>query len=413
MSGRLIPYDSRELHGNVHRAKHRLGQTVCQEGASDVYTLTGLNPHDGKPIEVTVSDGVIHSINASRQEGDQWLSSGFVDLQVNGFGGEDVNSAEPDPQAIISLTAKMIALGVTTYLPTIITASEQKITAALCTVKRARQSSTLVADCVPYIHLEGPHISPLEGFRGAHPAEHIRPPDLAEFERWQQASDGLVGMMTLSPHFEGSDTYISALVARGVHVALGHTHASSVQISKAVDAGARLSTHLGNGIPGTIPRHPNCIWTQLSEDRLTATIIADGHHLPADTIKAMVRAKGISRSILVSDSVALGGSPPGVYDAPIGGRVELQSNGRLSLAGTPYLAGAVLPLKDGIARAVRMAGISLGESVQMATANPGRFAGGRGILKVGMPADVVRFSIDDGGKGLRIERVLVKGKEWS
>src|ERR1035437_6631435 len=119
-------------------------------------------------------------------------------------------------------------------------------------------------------------------------------------------------------------------------------------------------------MPGTVPRHPNPIWAQLSEDRLTAMLIADGHHLPADTIKTMVRAKGIDRSILVSDSVALAGLPAGIYDAPIGGRVELQSNGRLSLLGTEYLAGAALSLKDGIARAVSLAGISIGKSIQMA-----------------------------------------------
>jgi N-acetylglucosamine-6-phosphate deacetylase len=263
------------------------------------------------------------------------------------------------------------------------------------------------------VHVEGPHISPLEGYRGAHSVEHVRPPDLAEFARWQQASDGLVGMVTLSPHFEGTAEYISRLTALGVHISIGHTHASADEIRKAVDAGARLSTHLGNGIAGTIPRHPNPIWTQLSEDRLTATMIADGHHLPADTFKAMVRAKGIGRSILVSDAVALGGMPAGIYDAPIGGKVELHSNGRLSLSGTEFLAGAVLPLKDGVARAMTMAGILLGEGVRMATANPGRFAGGAGIMEVGMPADLVRFSIEDGGMGLRIDRVLVRGREWS
>jgi N-acetylglucosamine-6-phosphate deacetylase len=378
-----------------------------------MYTVTGLNPHDGKPIEITVRDGIIHAMNAGRGHEEQWLSRGFVDLQVNGYGGDDVNMDEPDPHAIISLTAKMIAAGVTTYLPTITTASEAKITAALRAIARARQSSELVAGCVPCVHVEGPHISPLEGYRGAHPVEHVRPPDLAEFARWQQASGGLVGMVTLSPHFAGSDAYISGLVALGVHVSIGHTHASAEEIRKAVDAGARLSTHLGNGMPGMIPRHRNSIWTQLSEDRLTATLIADGHHLPGDTIKAMVRAKGIDRSILVSDSVALAGLPPGTYDAPIGGEVELHSDGRLCLVGTEYFAGAGLPLKDGIARAMSLAGISLGESIQMATANPGRFAGGAGIMQIGMPADLVRFSIEGGGSGLRIERVLVKGKEWS
>jgi N-acetylglucosamine-6-phosphate deacetylase len=379
----------------------------------DMYTVTGLNPQDGKSIEVTVRDGIIHAINSGRHEYDQWLSSGFVDLQVNGYGGDDVNVNEPDPHVIISLTAKMIATGVTTYLPTIITSSEGKITAALRAVASARQASKLVAGCVPYVHVEGPHISPLDGFRGAHPAEHVRPPDLAEFARWQQASGGLVGMVTLSPHFEGSQEYISKLTALGVHTSIGHTHASPEEIRKAVDAGARLSTHLGNGIAGMLPRHPNSIWTQMSEDRLTATLIADGHHLPADTIKAMIRAKGIGRSILVSDAVALAGMPAGIYDAPIGGRVELDSRGRLSMAGTEVLAGGALPLKDGIARAMVMAGISLAESIRMATENPGRFVGGAGIMRVGMPADLVRFSIESGGTGLRIDRVLVRGKEWS
>jgi N-acetylglucosamine-6-phosphate deacetylase len=378
-----------------------------------MYTLNGLNPQDGQPIEITVRDGVIHAITATRHRDDQWLSCGFVDLQVNGYGGEDVNMNEPDPQAIIRLTATMIAAGVTTYAPTIITASEQKIIAALRAVAMARETSPLVAGCIPYVHVEGPHISALDGFRGAHPAEHVRPPDLAEFARWQQASGGLVGMVTLSPHFTESEGYISKLSALGVHTSIGHTHATAEEIRKAVDAGARLSTHLGNGIAGMIPRHANPIWTQLSDDRLTATLIADGHHLPADAIKAMVRAKGIGRTILVSDAVALAGLPAGTYDAAIGGQVELHSAGRLSLVGTEFLAGAALPLKDGIARAVTLAGISLGDSIRMATENPGRFAGGAGVMQVGMPADLVCFRVENGSTGLRIERVLVRGKEWS
>jgi N-acetylglucosamine-6-phosphate deacetylase len=126
----------------------------------------------------------------------------------------------------------------------------------------------------------------------------------------------------------------------------------------------------------------------------------------------MVRAKGVERSILISDAVALAGMPAGTYDTPVGGRVELHLNGRLNVAGTECLAGAAVPLKDGIARAMTMTGISLGASVRMATENPGRFAGGVGILRIGMPADMVRFSVESGGAGLRIERVLTKGREW-
>ena len=378
-----------------------------------MYSITGLNSQTGEPVEVALRDGLIHSIAASQNTGDQWLSAGFVDLHVNGYGGADVNADEVDAEAIIDLTEKMIAGGVTTYLPTIITASEGKICAALCAVAAARRSSKLVAGCIPFVHVEGPHISPLDGYRGAHPVEYVRPPDLAEFARWQQASNGLVGMVTLSPHYAEAEEYIRSLSAQGVHCSIGHTHASPEQIRGAADAGAVLSTHLGNGIAGMIPRHTNPIWPQLSDDRLTAMLIADGQHLPADTIKAMVKAKGVGRAILVSDTVALAGLPAGMYDTPIGGRVELHPNGRLSLAGTEFLAGAVLPLKDGIARATAMTGISLGDSVRMATENPGRFAGGAGLLKVGKPADLVLFRVGGAGDCLCIDRVIVKGKEWS
>lgn len=376
------------------------------------HTVTGRNPQDGRPLTVTIYDGRIREIQDGGRDEDVWLSPGLVDLQVNGYGGDDVNREEPDPEAIISLTKRMIAMGVTTYLPTIITAAEVKITAALRAIAEARRRSSLVANAVPFVHVEGPSISPTEGFRGAHPVEHVRPPSLVEFERWQDASAGLVGMVTLSPHFRETEEYVPALTLRGVHVALGHSDASSEEIRRAVNAGARLSTHLGNGIAGLIPRHSNVLWPQLAEDRLTATMIADGHHIPADLFKVIVRAKGFDRCILVSDTVAVAGMPPGTYTAPVGGRVELHANGRLSLAGTEFLAGAAVPLKDGVARAMSMMGSSLTDSLRMATENPGRWVGGLGVLKLGAPADLVRFTIESGGTALKIASVIVKGQEW-
>ena len=205
----------------------------------------------------------------------------------------------------------------------------------------------------------------------------------------------MVGMVTLSPHYDESEGYIAALVERGVHVSLGHTHASRPQIEAAVRAGARLSTHLGNGIALQIDRHPNPLWSQLADDQLTASFIADGHHLPAETLKAMISAKGHERSILVSDAVALAGMPPGRYDASIGGLVELSADGRLSMQGTSTLAGAVVPLMTCVERAVRMTARPLAQVLQMATENPGQFAGNRGTLAVGARADILRFHWDD------------------
>ena len=133
--------------------------------------------------------------------------------------------------------------------------------------------------------------------------------------------------------------FVAALVAKRVLVSLGHTHASPEQIHSAAAAGASLSTHVGNGIAGVLPRHPNPIWAQLADDRLTATFIADGHHLPADTLKAMVRAKTIANSILVSDVTALAECAPGIYHSSIGGEVELHADGSLRMAGNQLSGG--------------------------------------------------------------------------
>jgi N-acetylglucosamine-6-phosphate deacetylase len=127
--------------------------------------------------------------------------------------------------------------------------------------------------------------------------------------------------------------------------------------------------------------------------------------------KVMARAKGLDRCILVSDTVALAGMPPGTYTTPVGGRVELHADGRLSLAGTELLAGAAVPLKDGVARAMSMMGSSLADSLRVATVNPGRFVGGLGVLRAGSPADLVRFTIEPGCATLKIASVIVKGQE--
>lgn len=236
--------------------------------------------------------------------------------------------------------------------------------------------------------------------------------ELEGFARWQQASGDLVGMVTLSPHWEGAEDYISKLSRAGVYVAIGHTDAAPEQIRRAVDAGATLSTQLGNGSAAMIPRHANSLWPQLDDDRLTATLIADGHHLPGDMLKTILRAKGTQRCILISDAVAIAGLPPGRYRTPVGGDVELHENGRLSLAGTEFLAGAARPLKDGILRAVSCGGISLAEGLNMATANPGCFVGGIGMLRPGAAADLVRFTVDRKSNELNIERVWLKGVAW-
>ncbi len=380
---------------------------------ANVQVLRGRNPVDGAGIEVSFEDGAIAGVRKVEHDEQGWISTGLIDLQVNGYGGEDVNADDVSAETVLRFTEKMLATGTTTFLPTVITSSEVKIAKALRAIAEARRQSSVAAAAIPCVHVEGPYISATEGYRGAHPVEHVREPNLAEFARWQEISCGLVGLITLSPHSPGAAEYIAAVTARGVVVALGHTNASSEEIRRAVDAGARLSTHLGNGTTAMLPRHTNVVWTQLAEDRLSATFIADGQHLPADALKVMVRAKGLERSILVSDAVSVAGNPPGIYETAVGGRVELHESGRLSLAGTEYLAGAVLPLKDGVARVCAMAGVTLAQGLAMATVNPGRFVGGRGVLEVGARADLIRFTVDEKTSAMKVETVIVGGRVWN
>jgi N-acetylglucosamine-6-phosphate deacetylase len=374
--------------------------------------ISGRDPSTGQGMRVVYEDqhivAVEHGLDPGTQEG--YLCPGLIDLQVNGYAGYDLNAPGLTVNTVLSLVSTMQKRGVTTFLPTLITAHPDQIQQALAVIAEARRANSDAAYAIPFVHLEGPWIAAEDGPRGAQPRRYVTAPDLNQFHDWQHACDNLIGLVTLSPHFENSAATIAALTQHGVIVSIGHTNATPQQIREAVNAGARLSTHLGNGAASMLPRHPNFIWSQLADDRLMACFIADGHHLPADTFKAMLRAKGPQRSILVSDAAAAGGLPPGIYQQPVGGQVELSPDGRLSLAGTPYLAGAALSLPEIVARAIDMGGIDLATSLQLATRNPGSLIGGRGRLEVGAAADILRFHWQPGASSLAIETVIVRGQ---
>ena len=376
--------------------------------------ILGRDPQTGAGQAIEVENGHIASIEAVADAGPHFVSAGLVDLQVNGYSHYDLNDGALTPERVLALTEMMLSLGTTSYFPTLVTNSETNIVDGLRAIREARERFATVARAVPGVHVEGPFISPNDGPRGAHPAQHVREADIAEYERWQEVAGGLVHLITVSPHTDKAIELVRHVSGKGVHVAIGHTDATSEQIHAAAAAGATLSTHLGNGAAAMLPRHPNAIWAQLADDRLTATFIGDGHHLPADTLIAMLRAKGHDKSLLVSDVAAPGGLEPGIYHQTIGGRVQLWPNGRLGTPGTPYLAGAALPLSACVARTVGMTGLPLSTVLGLATVNPGRFVGGRGRLAVGEPADLIVFDWAEGDEALGMVETYQRGERvWA
>ncbi|MET3804386.1 N-acetylglucosamine-6-phosphate deacetylase [Nakamurella sp. UYEF19] len=380
---------------------------------ADVMTVQGRSTRTGAPMTVMVKDGTVESVDhgAGDAAPDIWLAPGFVDLQVNGYGGFDFNRGEAEQ--VSRAVSALVGRGTTAVVPTVITGSAGEMQDRLAAVIRAVRIDPPTAAAVPALHIEGPFLSPVDGARGAHDIDHIRPPDIDELIAWQRICAPLPLLVTIAPEWPGAPDFIRQAVALGVTISLGHSVADPGQIAAAIGGGASLSTHLGNGAPLMLPRHPNLIWAQLAAPELTAGLIADGFHLDGDTLRAMIRAKGRSGSFLVSDAVALAGQPPGLYRTPVGGEVELDPEGRLRVAGQQYLAGAAVDLAAGVARLPGLTGLSLRRAVTMATAVPGRIlalaaAAGRGRQpKIGRPVDLVRFRWAPGDTDLQILDVLV------
>jgi N-acetylglucosamine-6-phosphate deacetylase len=298
-------------------------------------------------------------------------------------------------ESVAGICLSLNQYGVTRFCPTVTTADFESLRVSLATIALACEQDRQVAERFAGIHLEGPYISPEDGPRGAHPRIHVRAPDWDEFSRLQEAAGGHIRLLTISPEYDQAADFIAAAVTSGVAVAIGHTSANSEQIRSAVDAGAKLSTHLGNGAHGTIRRHPNYIWDQLADDRLTASLIADGHHLPPEVLQVFIRAKSPQRVILVSDITGMAGLLPGRYESCSLGAVEVLEDGRLVIAGQrQLLAGAARPITSGIANVLKCRGIDLKMAVAMATSQPAELLGVPGVsLDEGLMADLVLFDL--------------------
>lgn len=274
----------------------------------------------------------------------------FFDLQVNGFAGIDFQDAALTQAGLRRAVDALQRHRTGGILLTLITDRSEALAAKLAQVERYRAADPVIATMVAGYHLEGPHMSALPGYHGAHPRELMSPPDRAAFDHLQVAAGGNIRLVTLAPELPGSVEFIRHVTAAGVRVAIGHSAANDAEIDAAIGAGLTLCTHLGNGVPLELPRHDNVIQRLLARDELTAVFIPDGLHIPPAVLRNFVRAKPPGKVLFTTDCMAAAGAGPGRYRI---GRLEIEvgADGVVREPGQRNFAGSSLTMDRAAANA--------------------------------------------------------------
>ena len=361
----------------------------------------------GRTVRITIDGATIGSVvDAEGDDSAEWVAPGFWDIQTNGRWGISFADPRLTIEQVDQIVRAQAVLGTARICPTLITAPFASFVHGLRTIAQACESDAEIARRVVGIHIEGPWISERDGYRGAHPLEAVRDPDWDEFRRFQDAAGGRIVLVTLAPERPGALAFIEKAVASGITIALGHTAADGPTLREAAHRGAKLSTHLGNGIASPLPRHPNPIWEQAAIDSLSASFIADGHHLDPYTLKVLTRAKTLSKTILVSDASPLAGLEPGTY-----GPWSVDPSGKIVVAGTPYLAGSNQGLEVGLTNLIAATDWTLDEAIATVTTNPARLLGRDfPTLQASAQANLVLFRFNNAS--VELTRTCVDGV-WS
>jgi N-acetylglucosamine-6-phosphate deacetylase len=378
-------------------------------------TVEGLHYITGKPVQVKIENGKIASIKEIKKLNDEnaktYIAPGFFDNQVNGFAGVSFAFGESDltPEGIKLATSELWKKGVTTYLPTLTTNSQEVLVTNFKLLANAVNDDKLLGS-IPGFHLEGPYINPEDGFRGAHPKQFVRLPDWNEFMEMYTASGENILQVTISPEIEGAQEFIKKCTEKGIVVAVGHHNANKEQLNLAVKNGAKISTHLGNGCANMINRHYNPFWSQLANDDLMISIICDGFHLLPEEIQVFYKVKGVDKTIITSDVTSYAALPPGQYKTQTGETIELTPEGKLHYPAQQVLYGSASPITKGVGYVMKVTGCSLADAIQMASTNPAKLYNltDRGTLESGKRADLVLFSMQD--FELQIQKTIVKGE---
>ena len=302
------------------------------------------------------------------------VTPGLVDLQVNGYMGRDYSSETLTESDITGICRDMVRIGTLFHVPTIITRPQRVIVGNLQLMAEVRARDPLVGHSIVGYHIEGPYISTVEGPRGAHDPAYIRNPSYREFLEWQSAAHGGIRIVTVAPELPGALSFIEKITADGVVASIGHSAAEPEVIRRAVEAGARMSTHLGNGSHRCLPRLDNYLWEQMACDELDAGLIADGYHLPAAALRTMARTKGVERVVLVSDLSPMAGLEPGTYEWDRI-RVTVGESGVIEVHDSPYFAGAWRSLLENLSVFAAATDTSPIATIRLATIRPMRLIG--------------------------------------
>ncbi len=362
-------------------------------------------------VRIGIQDGRIASVQSVGPSDDTkpYVSPGLIDIQLNGFAGINFCDPDLDPRKVPEILPTLWETGVTTFCPTVITNTQIGLIRCFRALEEARHLNPRFAQCATCYHLEGPYISP-GGARGAHNAKVMRPPNWEEFLELQEAAGGRIGIVTLAPELPGALDFIRRAREAGLVVALGHTDATPEQIHAGAEAGAQLNTHLGNGCPQLVDRHRTPLWAQLAIDQLSASMICDGFHLPADLVRVIYRTKGIDRCILITDAVHVARLTPGRYRL-VDLEIELLPTGQVVTADRHSMAGSAVSMNRAVKVFMDFTEAPLTQAIQAATANPSRLLARyetcREIAE-GQPANLTLFRVKK--DKLVTEKVMLRGE---